>query len=88
MANQVFHEGVHVDILSKARANVARCSHLPLNAFKRVQLLNSIFILQCVYHVLLVLDDQVFHKLDKIGCTFVTSVKGFSLPQTCVTWLA
>ena len=38
--------------------------------------LKPILISQWIYHSSLEPDDRVFHKLDKIGWTFVTSVKG------------
>ena len=67
---------MHADILSRAQSDVARFGHLPLNSFERVQLLNSILIPQWVYHYLLVPDDRLFYRLDKVGKGFVLAAKG------------
>ena len=71
LAHPAYQAGVHAEILSRAQANVARFGHLPLNNFERTQLLNSVLIPPWVYHCLLVPDDRFFHRLDKVGKSFV-----------------
>ena len=76
LAHLAYQAGVHADILSRAQADVACFGHLPLNSFERAQLLNSVLIPQWVYHSLLVPDDRLFHQLDKVGKSFVLTVRG------------
>ena len=76
LAHPANQAGVHANILSRAQADVARFGHLPLNNFERAQLLNSILIPQWLYHCLLVPDDRFFHRLDKVGKSFVLAAKG------------
>ena len=52
-------------------SDVTRYRALPLNAFERVQLLNSVLIPRSLYHPMFIPHDRMFQHIDKICLEFV-----------------
>ena len=66
----------HSQILAEVKNDLNRYKQLPLNAFERVQLVNSLLIPRWLYHALFVPHDRMFHKIDQRVRDFVTAAKG------------
>ena len=57
-------------------ADLTRCGALPLNAFERVQLLNSVLISRWLYHTMFIPHDRMFQHIDQTCLEFVAIAKG------------
>ena len=51
-------------IIARVDANLARYTMVPLNAFERVQLLNSVLIPWWPYYTMFIPHDRMFHHID------------------------
>ena len=63
-------------ILAEVKSDLNRYKQLHLNAFERVQLVNSVLIPRWLYHAMFVPHDRMFHKVDQRVRDFVTAAKG------------
>ena len=63
-------------ILAEVKSDLNRYKQPPLNAFERVQLVNSVLIPRWLYHAMFVPHDRMFHKIDQRVRDFVTAAKG------------
>ena len=64
------------EVLAKVESDLTRYRALPLNAFERVQLLNSMLIPRWLFHTMLIPHDHMFQYIDKICLEFVAIAKG------------
>ena len=64
------------EVLAKAESDLTRYRALPLNAFERVQLLNSVLIPRWLYHTMFIPHHRMFQHIDKICLEFVAIAKG------------
>ena len=64
------------EVLAMVEAHLAQYRSLPLNAFERVQLLNSILIPRWLCPTMFLPYDRMFHHIDKIRLEFVAIAKG------------
>ena len=67
-AQQLFPDGVHADL--------TRYEDLPLNAWERVELINSVLMPRWSYKVMLIPHDAIFRQVDKMCKEWVTKCKG------------
>ena len=75
------HIMAHPEWVKKAQENIldeqlAGYERLPLNAWERVELVNSVLTSQWTYRLLLIPSDIVFKELDKLTKDFVVKCKG------------
>ena len=64
------------EVLAKVECDLTRYRALPLNAFERVQLLDSVLIPRWLYHTMFIPHDRMFQHIDKICLEFVAIAKG------------
>ena len=64
----------HIPVEVKNGLN--RYKQLPLNAFERVQLVNSVLIPKWLYQAMFVPHDRMFHKIDQRVRDILTAAKG------------
>ena len=64
------------EVLAKVESGLTRYRALPLHAFERVQLLNSMLIPRWLYHTMFIPHDCIFQHKDKICLEFVAIAKG------------
>ena len=57
--------------MGTAAADLARYQYLPLNAFERVQLLNTVLIPRWTYRTLFLPNDTMFKAMDPMCLRFV-----------------
>jgi hypothetical protein len=66
----------HNNFLEEARIALAAYERLPLNAWERVELVNTVLSPRWTYRMLLIPNDITFKQLDKLTKEFVSSSKG------------
>ena len=76
IAHSSWAQRVRDEVLAKVESDLIRYRALPLNAFERVQLLNSVLIPRWLYHTLFIPHDRMFQHIDKICLEFVAIAKG------------
>ena len=64
------------EVLAKVESALRRYRALPLHAFERLQLLNSVLIPRWLYHTMFIPHDAMFQHIDKICLEFVAIAKG------------
>ena len=64
------------EVLAKVESHLTRYRALPLNAFERVQLLNSMLIPRWLYITMFISHDRMFQHIDNICLEFVAIAKG------------
>ena len=62
--------------MGTAAADVARYQYLPLNAFERVQLLNTVLVPRWTYRTLILSNDSMFKAMDSMCLRFVLMAEG------------
>ena len=70
--------------MGTAAADLARYQYLPLNAFERVQLLNTVLIPQWTYCTLFLPNDSMFKTMDSMCLRFVLMAEGMELNKVDV----
>ena len=70
--------------MGTAAADLARYQYLPLNAFERVQLLNTILIPRWTYRTLFLPNDSIFKAMDSMCLRFVLMAEGMELNKVDV----
>ena len=63
-------------IVAEVKSDLNRYKQLPLNAFERVQLVNSVLMTRWLYHSMFVPHGRMFQKVDQRVKDFVTMAKG------------
>ena len=75
------------EVLAKVESDLTRYRALPLNAFERVQLLNSVLIPRWLYHTMFIPHDRMLQHMDKICLIFVPIAKGLDTTKRTFTRL-
>ena len=70
--------------MGTAAADLARYQYLPLNAFERVQLLNTILIPRWTYRTLFLPKDSMFKAMDSMCLRLVLMAEGMELNKVDV----
>ena len=70
--------------MGTAAADLARYQYLPLNAFERVQLLNTVLIPRWTYRTLFLPNDSMFKTMDSMCLRFVLMAEGMELNKVDV----
>ena len=70
--------------MGTAATDLARYQYLPLNAFERVQLLNTIVIPRWTYRTLFLPNDSMFKAMDSMCLRFVLMAEGMELNKVDV----
>ena len=76
LAHPSWAQRVKDEVLAKVESDLTRYRALLLNAFERVQLLNSVLIPRWLYHAMFIPHDRMFQHIDKICLEFVAIAKG------------
>ena len=66
MAHPSWAQRARDEVLAKVESDLTRYRALPLDAFERVQLLNSVLIPRWLYHTMFIPHDRMFQHIDKI----------------------
>jgi len=62
--------------LDEVQADLTRYECLPLNAWERIELINTVLTPRWTYRAMLIPDDKIFKKVDQLSKEFVTKCKG------------
>ena len=73
--------------MGTAAADLARYQYLPLNAFERVQLLNTVLIPRWMYRTLFLPNDSMFKAVDSMFLRFVLMAECMELNKVDVNKL-
>ena len=76
IAHPSWAERARDEVWAKVGSDLTRYRTLPLNAFERVQLLNSVLIPRWLYHTMFIPHDRMFQHIDKMWLIFVAIAKG------------
>ena len=76
MAHPSWARRARDEVLAKVESDLTWYRALPLNAFERVQLLNSVLIPRWLYHTMFISHDCMFQHIDKICLEFAAIAKG------------
>ena len=76
MAHPEWVKQAHAIFMEQAQAELAGYERLPLNAWERVELINTVLTPRWTYRLLLIPSDFIYKQLDKLSKDFVTQCKG------------
>ena len=62
--------------MSQVTLDLSRYQHLPLDAFKRAQLVSFVLFPKWCYRALFIPHDRTFYDIDQKARNFVTAAKG------------
>ena len=84
LAHPTWEQKARDDFVGTAAADLARYQYLPLNAFERVQLLNTILIPRWMYRTLFLPNDSMSKPMDSMCLRFVLMAEGMELNKVDV----
>ena len=84
LAHPTWEQKARDDFVGTAAADLARYQYLPLNAFERVQLLNTVLIPRWTYRTLFLPHNSMFKTMDSMCLRFVLMAEGMELNKVDV----
>ena len=79
LAHPFWEQKAHDDFMGTAASDLARYQYLPLNAFERVPLLNTILIPRWMYRTLFLPNNSMFKAMEAMCFRFVLMAEGMEL---------
>ena len=85
LAHPTWEQKARDDFVGTTAPDLARYQYLPLNAFQRVQLLNTVLIPRWTYRTLFLPNDSMFKAMDSMCLRFVLMAEGMTSIRSTFT---